>query len=131
MQISHLDHWVLTVADIDATVAFYSEILGMTPVTFGEGRRALSFGNQKINLHLLGAEFEPKARTVQTGSADLCFITHTPLDMVIVTLQEHGIEIEEGPVTRTGAIGPIRSVYVRDPDVNLIELSNYPFVTSE
>ncbi len=86
MQISHLDHWVLTVADIDATVAFYSEILGMTPVTFGEGRHALSFGNQKINLHLLGAEFEPKARTVQTGSADLCFITHTPLDMVIVTL---------------------------------------------
>ncbi|MDT8865964.1 VOC family protein [Vibrio fluvialis] len=131
MQISHLDHWVLTVADIDATVAFYSEILGMTPVTFSEGRHALSFGNQKINLHLLGAEFEPKARTVQTGSADLCFITHTPLDMVIVTLQEHGIEIEEGPVTRTGAVGPIRSVYVRDPDGNLIELSNYPFVTSE
>ncbi|ELE2163987.1 VOC family protein [Vibrio fluvialis] len=131
MQISHLDHWVLTVADIEATVAFYSEILGMTPVTFGEGRRALSLGNQKINLHLLGAEFEPKARTVQTGSADLCFITHTPLDMVIVTLQEHAIEIEEGPVTRTGAIGPIRSVYVRDPDGNLIELSNYPFVTSE
>ncbi|ELC0660745.1 VOC family protein [Vibrio fluvialis] len=131
MQISHLDHWVLTVADIDATVAFYSEILGMTPVTFGEGRRALSFGNQRINLHLLGAEFEPKARTVQAGSADLCFITHTPLDMVIVTLHEHGIEIEEGPVTRTGAVGPIRSVYVRDPDGNLIELSNYPFVTSE
>ncbi|MBY8170307.1 VOC family protein [Vibrio fluvialis] len=131
MQISHLDHWVLTVADIDATVAFYSEILGMTPVTFGEGRRALSFGNQKINLYLLGAEFEPKARTVQAGSADLCFITHTPLDMVIVTLQEHGIEIEEGPVIRTGAVGPIRSVYVRDPDGNLIELSNYPFVTSE
>ncbi|MBY8314783.1 VOC family protein [Vibrio fluvialis] len=131
MQISHLDHWVLTVADIDATVAFYSEILGMTPVTFGEGRCALSFGNQKINLHLLGAEFEPKARTVQAGSADLCFITHTPLDMVIVTLHEHGIEIEEGPVTRTGAVGPIRSVYVRDPDGNLIELSNYPFVTSE
>ncbi|EKO3393004.1 VOC family protein [Vibrio fluvialis] len=131
MQISHLDHWVLTVADIEATVAFYSEILGMTPVIFGEGRRALSFGNQKINLHLLGAEFEPKARTVQAGSADLCFITHTPLDMVIVTLQEHGIEIEEGPVIRTGAVGPIRSVYVRDPDGNLIELSNYPFVTSE
>ncbi len=122
--IDRLDHLVLTVADIDATCAFYARVLGMTIETFGEGRKALKFGNQKINLHQAGREFEPKARQPMPGSADLCFIASTPLEQVVAHLQAEGVVIEEGPVKRTGATGPIRSVYFRDPDGNLIEVSN-------
>jgi len=124
MQIDHLDHLVLTVADIETTVDFYTRVLGMQAVTFGEGRKALVFGQQKINLHQAGREFEPKAERPTPGSADLCFIVATPLAEVIAHLQAQGVAIVEGPVQRTGATGPIRSVYVRDPDFNLIELSN-------
>lgn len=124
MQIDHLDHLVLTVADLNATVDFYTRVLGMQAVTFGEGRQALAFGNQKINLHQAGREFEPKAERPTPGSADLCFIVATPLDEVVAQLQAHGVTPIEGPVKRTGATGPIRSVYVRDPDQNLIELAN-------
>ncbi|MFG3452750.1 VOC family protein [Stutzerimonas stutzeri] len=124
MQIDYLDHLVLTVADIETTVDFYTRVLGMQVVTFGEGRKALAFGNQKINLHQAGHEFEPKAERPTPGSADLCFIVATPLEQVIAYLQAQQVAIIEGPVQRTGATGPIRSVYVRDPDLNLIELSN-------
>lgn len=124
MQISHLDHLVLTVADIDVTTDFYCRVLGMQAVTFGEGRKALAFGRQKINLHPAGREFEPKAERPQPGSADLCFIVSAPLEEVIEHLAKQGVAIIEGPVRRTGATGPIRSVYLRDPDLNLIELSN-------
>ncbi|WP_278378967.1 VOC family protein [Stutzerimonas kunmingensis] len=124
MNISHLDHLVLTVADIEKTVDFYTRVLGMQLVTFGEGRKALTFGNQKINLHQAGREFEPKAERPTPGSADLCFIVATPLERVIAHLETQGVSIIEGPVQRTGATDPIRSVYLRDPDQNLIELSN-------
>jgi len=128
MRIDHLDHLVLTVADPEVTVDFYTRVLGMRAVTFGEGRKALSFGNQKINLHQAGREFEPKAEPKAErptpGAADLCFIVATPLEQVIAHLQAQQVAILEGPVQRTGATGPIRSVYLRDPDQNLIELSN-------
>lgn len=124
MNIDHLDHLVLTVADLDVTVDFYTRMLGMREVTFGEGRKALSFGAQKINLHQAGKEFEPKAERPTPGSADLCFIVATPLEEVIAHLAAQGVTLLEGPVRRTGATQPIRSVYVRDPDFNLIELSN-------
>ncbi|RRV18051.1 VOC family protein [Pseudomonas saudiphocaensis] len=130
MQISHLDHLVLTVADLDVTTDFYCRVLGMQAVTFGEGRKALAFGRQKINLHPAGREFEPKAERPQPGSADLCFIVSTPLDEVIEHLAQQGVAVIEGPVRRTGATGPIRSVYLRDPDLNLIELSNYLELTA-
>ena len=125
MRIDRLDHLVLTVADVDVTVEFYSRVLGMAPVTFQGGRRALTFGHGKINLHQLGHEFEPKAARPTPGGADLCLITSDPLDQVITELTRHGVAIEEGPVQRTGATGPILSVYLRDPDRNLIEISTY------
>ncbi|MGR5334416.1 VOC family protein [Vibrio gigantis] len=125
LEISHLDHLVLTVKDIEITVDFYQRVLGMKPIQFGEGRVALSFGNQKINLHQLGNEFEPKAKRVQAGSADLCFVTNTPIVEVVEHIQTQAVVIEEGPVPRTGAMGKIVSVYIRDPDGNLIEISNY------
>jgi catechol 2,3-dioxygenase-like lactoylglutathione lyase family enzyme len=124
VRIDRLDHLVLTVADIDATVEFYTRVLGMEAVTFGAGR-ALAFGRSKINLHRAGHEFEPKAHRPTPGSADLCLIAADPLEQVIRGLAAHGVPIEEGPVERTGATGPIRSVYFRDPDRNLIEVSNY------
>ncbi|MCI2262163.1 VOC family protein [Xanthomonas indica] len=124
MQIDHLDHLVLTVADIEATCAFYAQVLGMRVVTFGEGRKALAFGAQKINLHRRGHEFEPKARVPTPGSADLCFLTATPLGQVVEELRAAAVPIEQGPVQRTGARGPILSVYLRDPDGNLIEIAN-------
>ena len=124
MRIDRLDHLVLTVVDVERTVDFYTRVLGMQVVTFGEGRKALTFGNQKMNLHQAGREFEPKAERPTTGSADLCFIVATPLEDVIEHLNEQDVAILEGPVKRTGAAGPIRSVYLRDPDQNLIELSN-------
>jgi catechol 2,3-dioxygenase-like lactoylglutathione lyase family enzyme len=123
--IDRLDHLVLTVADIDATCEFYGRILGMERVSFAGGRTALSFGNQKINLHPAGNEYDPKAETPMPGSGDLCFITETPLDTVMAHLGDCGVEIIEGPAMKTGAVGPIRSVYFRDPDGNLIEVSNY------
>ena len=122
--IDHLDHLVLTVADIEATVAFYTSALGMEVVTFGN-RKALRFGEQKINLHQAGKEFEPKAAHPTPGSGDLCFITKAPLDDVISHLNATRCAIELGPVERTGAVGTIRSIYLRDPDLNLIEISNY------
>lgn len=125
MKIDRLDHLVLTVRDIDATCDFYSRVLGMQVVTFGEGRKALTFGQQKINLHQEGREFEPKAARPTPGSADLCFITSEPLQAIIEHVRASGVEIVEGPVRRTGAVGPIESVYLRDPDGNLIEISNY------
>lgn len=125
MEISRIDHLVLTVGNIDESCRFYSKTLGMDVITFGEGRRALSFGQQKINLHQFGNEFEPKAYRPTPGSADICLISTTPMEQVIQHLQAVGIEILEGPVARTGAIGPILSVYFRDPDDNLIEVSVY------
>ena len=125
MLIDRLDHLVLTVADMVETCDFYSRVLGMTVVTFGADRKALGCGSQKINLHQRGKEFEPKARTPTPGSADLCFIATTPMDEIIVQLIQCRVDIVEGPVRRTGATGPIMSVYFRDPDGNLIEVSNY------
>jgi len=125
MRIDRLDHLVLTVRDVDATCSFYVRVLGMQIVTFGEARKALAFGRQKINLHQAGREFEPKAALPTPGSADLCLITDVPLDEVIAHLTACGVAVVEGPVMRTGATGPIRSVYFRDPDGNLIEVSNY------
>lgn len=122
--IDHLDHLVLTVADIDATIAFYTSALGMEEVTF-KNRKALRFGRQKINLHQAGKEFEPKAAHPTPGSGDLCFITKAPIEEVISHLRELHHPVEEGPVERTGAVGSIRSIYLRDPDLNLIEISNY------
>jgi catechol 2,3-dioxygenase-like lactoylglutathione lyase family enzyme len=125
VRIERLDHLVLTVADIDATVAFYTRVLGMRAVTFGAGRTALAFGRSKINLHRAGHEFEPKAHRPTPGSADLCLIADGRLEQAIEELAALGVPIEEGPVERTGATGPIRSVYFRDPDQNLIEVSAY------
>ena len=125
MEIKRLDHLVLTVKDLEKTIRFYSEVLGMREATFGNGRKALVFGNQKINLHEYGNEIDPKASRPVPGSADLCFISETGIDEVLEHLQKMEIKIEQGPVKRTGALGPINSVYVRDPDGNLIEISNY------
>lgn len=124
MKIDSLDHLVLTVANIGKTTDFYARVLGMEVVTFGAGRKALSYGTQKINLHEHGKEFEPKALRPTPGSADLCFITPVPITEVIRHLKVCDVEITEGPVQRTGAMGPILSVYLRDPDMNLIEISN-------
>ena len=121
--IDHLDHLVLTTADEAACVRFYVEGLGMTLETFAGGRKAFRFGNQKINLHVKGHEFEPKARTPLPGALDLCFIASVSLEEVMERLAAKQIPIIEGPVTRTGATSRIRSVYVRDPDSNLIEVS--------
>lgn len=121
--IDHLDHLVLTTADESACVRFYTEILGMTLETFGEGRKAFRFGNQKINLHIKGREFEPKAHLPVPGALDLCFIAAIPLDDVIAHVRQKGVPIVDGPVLRTGATAKIRSIYLRDPDLNLIELS--------
>jgi catechol 2,3-dioxygenase-like lactoylglutathione lyase family enzyme len=123
--ISEFDHLVLTVVDLDETIAFYEEILGMRAITFGQGRRALQFGHNKINLHEAGHEFSPHAARPTPGSADLCFVTATPLDRVIAHLKAKGVGIEEGPVPRAGGSGPITSVYIRDPDRNLIEIASY------
>ncbi|RUS45847.1 VOC family protein [Cohnella sp. AR92] len=125
MNMNRLDHLVLTVANIEETCDFYSRVLGMRVVTFGEGRKALQFGQQKINLHEAGKEFEPKARSPLSGSADLCFIADVQMPSILTHLEECKIFIEEGPVRRTGALGPITSVYFRDPDGNLLEVSNY------
>ncbi|UBF24155.1 VOC family protein [Kovacikia minuta CCNUW1] len=125
MQIDRIDHLVLTVADIEATCRFYSQVLGMEIVTFGEGRKALKFGQQKINLHPVEGAFEPKAFRPTVGSTDLCMIVQTNLEDVMRHLAIQGVVIIAGPVIRTGAMGEIESIYIRDPDQNLLEISTY------
>jgi catechol 2,3-dioxygenase-like lactoylglutathione lyase family enzyme len=125
VRIDRLDHLVLTVASIEAAAEFYTRVLGMGVVTFGAGRTALTFGTSKINLHEAGKEFEPKARRPTPGSADICLIVEDGIADVMAELAAAGVDVEEGPVPRTGATGPITSCYLRDPDQNLIELSNY------
>lgn len=124
IEVRRLDHLVLTVADIERTCTFYCEVLGMDRVEFGAGRVALRLGEQKINLHVVGHEFEPKADAPTPGSADLCFIISTPIAEAMRRLADLGVEITDGPVPRTGATGPIVSIYLRDPDGNLLELAN-------
>jgi catechol 2,3-dioxygenase-like lactoylglutathione lyase family enzyme len=124
-RVDRLDHLVLTVADIDATVDFYVRVLGMRRESFGAGRVALRFGAQKINLHQAGREFEPKAARPTPGSGDLCFIVDGPLEAALAHVRAEGVEILEGPVARTGATGPITSFYFRDPDANLVEVASY------
>ncbi|XP_022607430.1 glyoxalase domain-containing protein 5 [Seriola dumerili] len=131
VEVSHLDHLVITVKSVPDTINFYTSVLGMEVVTFKGNRKALGFGQQKFNLHQLGQEFEPKAKHPTSGSADLCLITKTPLATVAEHLKDCGVKIEEGPVQRSGAVGTITSLYFRDPDNNLIEVSNYNQSTSE
>jgi catechol 2,3-dioxygenase-like lactoylglutathione lyase family enzyme len=126
MSVTGLDHLVLTVDDIDATIAFYRTALGMREIAFGAGRRALAFGDQKINLHPHAAPITPHARRPTPGSADLCLLTDVPIRRVVQHLQASGVPVEEGPVHRTGATSALLSVYVRDPDGNLVEISNAP-----
>ncbi|MEY2856896.1 MAG: hypothetical protein RLZZ74_1208 [Cyanobacteriota bacterium] len=125
MKISSIDHWVLTVRNIQATCQFYHQVLGMEVITFGDHRYALKFGDQKINLHQLGQEFEPKAGSPTAGSADLCLITSVPLPQFMEHCDRCGVPIVLGPITRTGAKGKITSIYIRDPDQNLLEIANY------
>lgn len=124
LSIARLDHLVLTVKSISRSVSFYTKVLNFSVHKFGDGRTALAFGSQKINLHEYGKEFEPKAEKPTPGSADLCFISETPLKKVIEHLKETGTGVLEGPVERTGAVSKLLSVYFRDPDNNLIEVSN-------
>ena len=119
-----IDHFVLTCADVDATIAFYERVLGMTAETFAGGRRALSFGGQKINLHQAGAEFTPRARVPTPGSGDFCLLSDTPVEEVARHLESEGVAVIEGPVAKAGATGPLTSIYFRDPDGNLVEVSN-------
>ena len=122
--IRSIDHFVLTAGDVDATVEFYTRVLGMTAETFAGGRRALSFGSQKINLHQKGAEFTPRARLATAGSGDFCLLSDVPVAKIAEHLGREGVEIIEGPVSKTGAAGPLLSIYFRDPDGNLVEVSN-------
>lgn len=123
--INHLDHLVLTTTNQNACIDFYTHVLKMKLITFGEQRYALQFGEQKINIHQYGKEFEPKAHLPVPGSLDLCFISNTPINQIMTFIQQQGVEIIEGPVKRTGAMGEILSIYIRDPDLNLIEIANY------
>ncbi len=123
--VEHLDHLVLTVRDIERTVAFYRDVLGMRAVTYGSDRRSLLFGRQKFNLHEAGSEIEPHAQAAMPGSADICLIASVPIDAVVERLAARDVPVVEGPVPRTGTLGPITSVYFRDPDGNLIEVSSY------
>jgi len=119
-----IDHVVLTCADVDTTIEFFTRVLGMTAESFAGGRRALSFGAQKFNLHQKGAEFEPKARLATAGSADFCLLSDVPMPEIVDHLAAEGVEIIEGPCAKTGATSPLLSVYFRDPDGNLVEVSN-------
>ena len=125
MQIARIDHFVLTVKSIEATCAFYEKALGMEVTEFAGGRKALSFGAQKINLHESSKEVEPHAKAPTPGSGDFCVIAAIPIDQVLQHLKTCGVSIEEGIVDRTGATGPMRSIYLRDPDGNLVEISEY------
>jgi len=131
LKIDRIDHVVLTVFDVERTIDFYSRVLGMEAVTFAGGRRGLAFGRQKFNLHQAGREFEPKALKPAPGTMDFCLITETPLADVIESLKSQGVTIIQGPVDKTGAMGPIVSVYFRDPDGNLVEVSNYAGAAAE
>lgn len=122
--ITALDHLVLTVAHMEASCAFYREVLGFGVETFGEGRVALTFGSQKINLHPLKNDIDIRARVPTAGSGDLCFLTDTPIDEVRAHVEACHVAVERGPIRRTGATGPILSIYLRDPDGNLIEVAN-------
>jgi catechol 2,3-dioxygenase-like lactoylglutathione lyase family enzyme len=124
MRVQRIDHVVLTVADIEKTIAFYERALGMTAISFGEGRRALTFGDQKLNLHQAGREFEPKAKRPTPGAVDICFTTDVPLDDVAAHLRSCSVAIELGPVDKVGARRALRSLYFRDPDGNLIEVAH-------
>jgi catechol 2,3-dioxygenase-like lactoylglutathione lyase family enzyme len=124
MELDAIDHLVLTVRDIPTSIAFYARVFGMRETSFGDNRKALSFGRCKFNLHQAGNEFEPKAAQPNPGAIDVCLLTRTPMNTIILHLAAQHITVEAGPVQRTGAQGPILSVYVRDPDGNLIELSN-------
>jgi catechol 2,3-dioxygenase-like lactoylglutathione lyase family enzyme/ketosteroid isomerase-like protein len=123
MEIDRIDHLVLTVRDVEATCAFYRRVLGMDVVTFGEGRRALRFGHQKINLHAAGHEPARRAAHPTPGAGDLCLLTTAPLADWIAHVRTCGVPVEEGPVKRAGALGPIESIYLRDPDDNLVEIA--------
>lgn len=125
VKIDHLDHLVLTVKDVERSVSFYTRVLGMREVTFRGGRKGLVFGSSKINLHQVGHEFEPKAALPTPGSGDLCLVVDDDLDSVQSQLAASGVAVEVGPVERTGAMGEMISVYIRDPDQNLVELSKY------
>jgi len=131
MNVDGIDHFVLTVRDVEATCDFYSRVLGMEVEEFECGRHALKFGRQKINLHQSGAEFEPKAGEPTPGSWDFCLTTGVPLERVVEHVRSCGVELVEGPVTRTGAIGRLESAYFRDPDGNLVEVANYVGSTGE
>jgi catechol 2,3-dioxygenase-like lactoylglutathione lyase family enzyme len=125
MQLERIDHLVLTVKNIEASCAFYTKVLGMKEVTFQSGRKAAAFGKQKINFHEYGKEFDPIALRPTPGSADLCFITRDPIAQITSHLEICGVKIIEGPVERTGAMGALTSIYIRDPDQNLIEIAVY------
>jgi len=125
MQIERIDHLVLTVKNVEISCTFYTKVLGMKEVTFQSGRKAVAFGNQKINFHEYGKEFDPKALRPAPGSADLCFIIRDPIAQIISHLEIRGVKIIEGPLKRTGAMGPMTSIYIRDPDQNLIEIATY------
>ncbi|MDQ6741369.1 MAG: VOC family protein [Candidatus Dormibacteraeota bacterium] len=125
MKVVGLDHLVLTVEDVEATIEFYTRVMGMSVRAFERGRLALRFGSQKINLHEAGREFEPHARRPIPGSSDLCFVTEANLDEWLEHLSAGGVEVVEGPVSRLGALGPMTSIYFRDPDGNLIEVASY------
>jgi catechol 2,3-dioxygenase-like lactoylglutathione lyase family enzyme len=126
LNIDRVDHIVLTVADIEATCSFYTKVLGMRVERFGAGRVALHFSRQKINLHQAGREFEPKAHRATVGSGDLCFVTEMPIEQALAHVRACDVAIIDGPVPRTGALGAMSSIYFRDPDLNLIEVSAYP-----
>lgn len=125
MRIDRIDHLVMTVQNIDDSCKFYSSVLGMEVITFGNERKALKFGQQKINLHQKDAEFLPNAKNADTGTVDICFVTNTPLEDVKAHVQSLNVELENDVVARSGAMGSIRSIYLRDPDGNLLEISNY------
>ena len=125
ISLDRIDHIVLTVRDIDQTIQFYCNVLGMTEISFGDNRKALQFGNQKINLHPQPSNITPRAKQPTPGAVDICFITQSSIGSVIEKLQKHAIDIELGPVQRQGAQGNMTSVYVRDPDENLIEIAHY------
>ncbi len=131
MRVNSIDHFVLTVRDVEATCDFYSRVLGTEVEEFEGGRRALRFGRQKINLHQAGAEFEPKAEKPTPGSGDFCLVSSVPLERVVEHVRSCGVDIIEGPVSRTGATGRLESIYFRDPDGNLVEVSNYVDSTGE
>ena len=127
IRIDRIDHFVMRCADVEATCAFYARVLGMEVVTFGDApvRKALRFGRQKINLHPADSDWRPRASDPRPGGEDFCLITDTPMADVVARLEQCGVAVEIDPSTRSGALGPIRSVYFRDPDGNLVEVSNY------